>query len=38
MTHTINQQMSLTDIIMLVALSILWGGSFFFIEVLVFLY
>jgi len=35
MTHTINQQMSLTDIIMLVALSILWGGSFFFIEVLV---
>jgi len=35
MTQNINQQMSLADIIMLVALSILWGGSFFFVEVLV---
>jgi len=33
--HNINQQMSLTDIINLVTLSILWGGSFFFIEILV---
>lgn len=35
MRQNINQQMNLTDILMLVALSIIWGGSFFFIEVLV---
>jgi len=35
MTDNINQQMSATDIIMLVILSIIWGGSFFFVEVLV---
>ncbi|MEP6343670.1 MAG: DMT family transporter [Maricaulaceae bacterium] len=35
MTPNINQQMNLTDVIMLVALSVLWGGSFFFVEVLV---
>ena len=35
MTQNINQQMNLTDILMLVTLSILWGGSFFFVEVLV---
>lgn len=35
MTQKINQQMNLADIIMLVALSVLWGGSFFFVEVLV---
>ena len=35
MTKKINQQMSLTDIGMLVALSVLWGGSFFFVEVLI---
>lgn len=35
MTHVIHQQMRLTDIVMLVTLSVLWGGSFFFIEVLV---
>jgi len=35
MTQNINQQMNLTDIIMLVFLSVLWGGSFFFVEVLV---
>ncbi len=33
--HTINQQMSISDILMLITLSVLWGGSFFFIEVLV---
>lgn len=35
MIQKINQQMNLTDIVMLVILSILWGGSFFFVEVLV---
>jgi len=35
MTQNINQQMRFTDIITLVTLSILWGGSFFFVEVLV---
>lgn len=35
MTQKINQQMNLADIIMLVALSVLWGGSFFFVEILV---
>jgi drug/metabolite transporter (DMT)-like permease len=35
MAEKINQQMSVTDIGMLVVLSILWGGSFFFVEVLV---
>jgi drug/metabolite transporter (DMT)-like permease len=35
MTPNINQQMNFTDILMLVTLSILWGGSFFFIEILV---
>lgn len=35
MTQTINQQMSLADIVTLIVLSILWGGSFFFIEILV---
>jgi len=34
MTHNINQQMSLADIALLVVLSIIWGGSFFFVEVL----
>ncbi len=33
--HEINQQMRPSDIIILVILSILWGGSFFFVEVLV---
>ncbi len=33
--QTINQQMRLPDIVTLVILSILWGGSFFFVEVLV---
>jgi len=35
MNQNIHQQMKLSDIIALVGLSILWGGSFFFIEVLV---
>lgn len=35
MQKQINQQMSAVDIAMLVILSILWGGSFFFVEVLV---
>jgi len=35
MTSKINQQMSVTDIGMLVVLSVLWGGSFFFVEVLI---
>jgi len=35
MKHTINQQMSTVDILILVILSILWGGSFFFVEILV---
>ena len=35
MTEKINQQMNLADIGMLVALSVLWGGSFFFVEVLI---
>ena len=35
MTQNINQQMSLRDILILIILSILWGGSFFFIEILV---
>lgn len=35
MSQNIHQQMKLADIIMLVALSIIWGGSFFFIEILV---
>lgn len=35
MNLAINQQMSALDIAMLAALSILWGGSFFFIEILV---
>jgi len=35
MTQNINQQMNLTDVIVLVGLSILWGGSFFFVEILV---
>jgi len=35
MTQTINQHMSLADIVTLIVLSILWGGSFFFIEILV---
>jgi len=35
MNTRINQQMGLVDIATLILLSILWGGSFFFIEVLV---
>ena len=35
MSQKINQQMSVADIAMLLILSILWGGSFFFVEVLV---
>lgn len=35
MNQNINQQMSWLDILMLTVLSILWGGSFFFVEVLV---
>ena len=35
MIEKINQQMSMTDIGMLVVLSVLWGGSFFFVEVLI---
>ena len=35
MTPTINQSMGLREWIMLVALSLLWGGSFFFVEVAV---
>ena len=35
MIEKINQQMSMTDISMLVVLSVLWGGSFFFVEVLI---
>jgi drug/metabolite transporter (DMT)-like permease len=35
MAEKINQQMSMTDIGMLVVLSVLWGGSFFFVEVLI---
>ena len=35
MSQNINQQMSAADIAMLLTLSILWGGSFFFVEVLV---
>jgi drug/metabolite transporter (DMT)-like permease len=35
MAEKINQQMSMTDMGMLVVLSILWGGSFFFVEVLI---
>ena len=35
MSQKINQQMSLTDIVILLILSGLWGGSFFFIEILV---
>jgi drug/metabolite transporter (DMT)-like permease len=35
MAEKINQQMSMADIGMLVVLSVLWGGSFFFVEVLI---
>ena len=35
MTPNIHQHMKLSDMLMLVGLSILWGGSFFFIEILV---
>ncbi len=35
MTHSIHQQMKLADILILGVLSLLWGGSFFFIEILV---
>lgn len=35
MNSEINQQMSGLDWLMLIALSVLWGGSFFFVEVLV---
>lgn len=35
MNTQINQQMSALDILILLILSVLWGGSFFFIEVLV---
>ena len=33
MTHSINTSMSAKQWLMLIALSILWGGSFFFVEV-----
>lgn len=35
MATQINQQMSMTDIVMLAGLSLLWGGSFFFVEILI---
>ena len=35
MSQKINQQMSLADIAILLILAGLWGGSFFFIEILV---
>ncbi len=35
MAKQIHQQMNALDIAMLIALSILWGGSFFFVEILV---
>ncbi len=35
MAERINQQMGMTDIGMLLVLSVLWGGSFFFVEVLI---
>lgn len=35
MTENIHQEMTLGDIAILLILSVLWGGSFFFIEVLV---
>ena len=35
MTDTINQRMNLSDVLILITLSILWGGSFFFVEILV---
>lgn len=35
MTTQINQQMRLLDIATLLCLSLLWGGSFFFVEVLI---
>lgn len=35
MDQNIHQHMKLADIILLVTLSIIWGGSFFFIEILV---
>ncbi|MGJ8561286.1 MAG: DMT family transporter [Litorimonas sp.] len=35
MTAKIQQQMSPSDIVILIILSLLWGGSFFFVEVLV---
>ena len=35
MTDKINQHMGATDIGMLLMLSVLWGGSFFFVEVLI---
>lgn len=35
MSLKINQQMSLSDIAILLSLAGLWGGSFFFVEILV---
>ncbi len=35
MTHGIHEKMTRWDILVLMVLSVLWGGSFFFIEVLV---
>ena len=35
MSSKINQQMGLLEVLSLILLSILWGGSFFFVEVLV---
>lgn len=35
MSKPINQQMSALDVLTLIILSILWGGSFFFVEILV---
>ena len=35
MSKSINQHMSLCDIVTLIVLSVLWGGSFFFVEVLI---
>lgn len=35
MSHNIDQQMRLADILTLAVLSLLWGGSFFFVEILI---
>lgn len=35
MSNSIHKNMNLTDVVILITLSLLWGGSFFFIEILV---